>query len=174
MKKESSNQNIIRKGYSIIVAVDEHYAIGRDGDLLCHLPNDLKHFKNVTSGHTVIMGRRTFESLPKGALPNRKNIVITSAPAEDFPNCVVCRNWDEVFAETKDEISFIIGGGMIYKQAIEWVETLYLTRIHHKFDNADTFFPAIDNDTWNLADEEKNEADERHAYPYTFLTYKRK
>ncbi len=174
MYKENSNEDIIRKGYSIVVAVDEHNAIGHDGDLLCHLPNDLKHFKKVTSGHTVIMGRRTFESLPKGALPDRKNIVISSSPAHNFPNCVICKNWDEVFAETANETSFIIGGGMIYKQAIEWVDTLYLTRIHHKFKDADTFFPAIDNNKWLLVDEEDNEADEKHAYPYTFLTYKRK
>lgn len=158
----------------MIVAADEQNAIGRDGDLLCHLPNDLKHFKAVTSGHTVIMGRRTFESLPKGALPNRKNIVITSAPAENFPNCTVCRNWDEVFAVAANEEVFIIGGGQIYKQAIEWADKIYLTRIHHTFEDADTFFPPMSHDIWQLVDKEAHLSDERHAYDYTFLTYKRR
>ncbi len=162
-------------GVGIIVAIDEQNAIGRNGDLLCHLPNDLKHFKNITSGHTVIMGRRTYESLPKGALPNRINIVIASDKAENYPNCIVVRSLDEAFEKAPDgkEI-FIIGGGQLYRTALPIVDTLYLTRIHHTFEDADTFFPEIDFDKCELLEKEEHKADEKHKYDYTFLKYIRK
>lgn len=160
---------------SIIVAVDDNNAIGRGGDLLCHLPNDLKHFKRVTEGHTVIMGRRTFESLPKGSLPNRTNIVITSGKAESFPKCLVARSLQEAFELcTDDNEPFIIGGGQLYRTTFPMTNTLYLTQIHHAFDDADTFFPEIDFDEWTLVEKEEHRADERHKYNYTFLKYVRK
>ena len=160
------------KEIAIIVALDEKNAIGKNGDLLCHLPNDLKHFKRITENYTVVMGRKTFESLPKGALPNRKNIVLTSEKEEDFPGCIVCRTLEEIKQATADdEKIFIIGGAQLYRTALPFVNRLYITRIHHTFDDADTFFPDIDWTKWKLIDEEKHPSDERHAYDYTFETY---
>ena len=160
---------------TIIVALDEQNAIGRNGDLLCHLPGDLKHFRQVTSGHTIIMGRRTFESLPKEALPNRTNIVITSDNAINYPGCIVVRSVEEAFTHCNDdEKAFIIGGGQLYRSTFHLADHLYLTRIHHTFDDADTFFPEIDFSEWRLTEKEKHKADERHQYDYSFQTYIRK
>lgn len=160
---------------SIIVIADEQNAIGNNGDLLCHLPNDLRHFKRLTEGNTVIMGRRTFQSLPKGALPNRTNIVITSDKVANYPNCVVVRSLEDAFAHcAKEESVFIIGGGKLYHSSLHVANRLYLTRIHHTFDDADTFFPEINFDEWTLIEKEEHKADEKHGYDYTFLTYERK
>lgn len=163
------------KDISIVVAVDEQNAIGRNGDLLCHLPNDLKHFKNITSGHTVVMGRRTYESLPKGALPNRTNVVVTSDKPENYPDCIVVRSLEEAFenAPTDKEI-FIIGGGQLYRSSLEFTDKLYLTRIHHTFEDADTFFPKINFEEWELIEKEEYKADEKHTFDYTFEEYIRK
>lgn len=159
----------------IIVALDENNGIGRKGDLLCHLPNDLQHFKRVTSGHTVIMGRRTYESLPKGALPNRINVVITSDAADNYPGCIVVRSVEEALTHSKEgEKVFIIGGGQLYRATLGLADRLYLTRIHHTFSDADTFFPEIDFDEWRLTEKETHEADDRHSFAYTFLTYRKK
>jgi len=159
---------------AIIVALDEQHAIGRDGDLLCHLPNDLKHFKEITTGQTIIMGRRTFESLPKGALPHRTNIVITSGNAVNYPGCVVVRSVEEALTHGKEsEKAFIIGGGRLYRSTLHLADQLYLTRIHHTFADADTFFPEIDFSEWELTEKEAHAADEKHRYDYTFLTYQR-
>ena len=168
-----TNNNSIEIG--LIVALDENNGIGRGGDLLCHLPNDLKHFKRVTSGHTVIMGRRTYESLPKGALPNRINVVITSDAADNYPGCIVVRSVEEALTHCKEgEKIFIIGGGQLYRATLGLANRLYLTRIHHTFSNTDTFFPEIDFDEWTLTEKEMHEADDKHRYPYTFLTYSKK
>ncbi|MDD2938140.1 MAG: dihydrofolate reductase [Proteiniphilum sp.] len=159
----------------LIVALDENNGIGRDGDLLCHLSNDLKHFKEVTLGHTVIMGRRTYESLPKGALPNRINVVITSDTADNYPGCIVVRSVEEALTHCKEgEKVFIIGGGQLYRATYELADLLYLTRIHHTFSDADTFFPEIDFDEWILTEKEMHAADDKHRYPYTFLTFRKK
>lgn len=159
---------------AIIVALDEQHAIGRDGDLLCHLPNDLKHFREITTGQTIIMGRRTFESLPKGALPHRTNIVITSGNAVHYPGCVVVRSVEEALTHCKEgEKAFIIGGGRLYRSTLHLADQLYLTRIHHSFADADTFFPEIDFSEWELTEKEAHAADEKHRYDYTFLTYQR-
>lgn len=161
-------------GVGIVVAIDKQNAIGRHGDLLCHLPNDLKHFKDITSGHTVVMGRRTYESLPKGALPNRTNIVVTSDKVENYPNCVVVRSLQEAFKEAPDDKEiFIIGGGQLYRSSLKLVNKLYLTRIHHAFEDADTFFPKIDFSKWELVEKEEHNADEKHKYDYTFETYEK-
>jgi dihydrofolate reductase len=160
------------KEIAIIVALDEKNAIGKNGNLLCHLPNDLKHFKRITENYTVVMGRKTFESLPKGALPNRKNIVLTSGKAEDFPGCRICRTPEEIrTATTDDEKIFIIGGAQLYRTALPCVNRLYITRIHHTFGDADTFFPDINFSEWELTEKETHAADEKHRYDYTFLTY---
>lgn len=160
---------------AIIVIVDQNNGIGKDGDLLCHLPNDLKHFKKITTGHTIIMGRKTYESLPKGALPNRINIVITSDNADNYPGCIVARSVDEAILLTKNnEKVFIIGGGKIYRSTLHLANKLYLTRIHHKFEEADTFFPEIDFNNWELIEEEKHKADDKHLYDYSFTTFIKK
>jgi len=167
MKKKNNNPSI-----AIIVALDQQNAIGRNGDLLCHLPGDLKHFKQVTSSHTVIMGRRTFESLPNGALPNRTNIVITSDVAENYPGCIVVHSVEEALSCSSDKKSiFIIGGGQLYRSTLHLTNQLYLTRIHHTFTDADTFFPDIDLNEWRLTGEEAHKADEKHRFDYTFFTY---
>ncbi|MDD4777862.1 MAG: dihydrofolate reductase [Fermentimonas sp.] len=157
---------------AIVVVIDENNGIGKNGGLLCHLPNDLKHFKQITTGHTIIMGRKTYESLPKGALPNRINIVITSADKEKFPGCIVVRSVEEALSVSEDhEKVFIIGGGELYRSTFHLADTLYLTLIHNTFEDADTFFPEIDYNDWQLIDEEKYEEDERHIYDYSFKTY---
>lgn len=164
-----------RPQIAIIVAVDEQNAIGREGGLLCHLPNDLKHFKAITSGHTVIMGRKTYESLPNGALPNRKNIVITSDKAGNYPNCLVVRSIDEALAHCQDEDKvFIIGGGQLYHSTLNLADELYLTRIHHTFKDADTFFPPIDFEKWRSIHKVTFNRDERHKHDYSFLNYVKK
>ena len=158
-----------------VVTVDQNNAIGNKGDLLCHLPNDLKHFKDITTGHTVVMGRRTFESLPKGALPNRTNIVVSSASADNFPGCITAKSIEEALSKcTPDEEIFIMGGGQLYNATIDITNNLYLTRIHHSFEEVDTYFPEINFDEWQLVEEEHHKADDRHKYDYSFLKYVRK
>lgn len=161
---------------SIVVVVDENNAIGKDNGLLCHLPNDLKHFKSITLHNTIIMGRRTLEAMPNSAaLPKRTNIVLTSNKYKEFENCVMLNSIPQVWEFCKNEKEiFFIGGGPIYNAVIDDVDKLYLTRVHHTFDGADTFFPEVNFDDWSLVDEEKHYADERHRYDYTFQTYIRK
>lgn len=160
---------------SIIVAIAENNAIGHQQELLCHLPNDLKRFKQITTGHTIIMGRRTFESLPKGALPNRTNVVLTSSRALSFPNCVMAHSLEEALSLSKDDDEvFIIGGAAVYREALAIADKLYITRIHHRFDMADTFFPSMDESDWIEIESDSYPADEKHLYPYTFVTYERK
>ncbi|MDI9605210.1 MAG: dihydrofolate reductase [Bacteroidota bacterium] len=165
-----------RPGVAIIVAVDEQNGIGRKGGLLCHLPADLKHFKEITTGHAIIMGRKTYESLPKGALPNRRNIVLTSDKKTDnYPGCIVVRSLGEAFASSNDdEFVFIIGGERVYRASLPLADMLYMTRVHHTFDEVDTFFPEIDSDKWVLVEEERHERDEKHPYSFSFQTYIKK
>lgn len=155
---------------SIIVAIDENNAIGRNNNLLCHLPNDLQYFKRITSGHTVIMGRKTYLSLPKGALPNRRNIVITRNSELQYERCEMCGSIEEAIAlcQGEDE-AFIIGGGTIYNESAGLADKLYLTRIHHCFDGADTFFPAIDPKIWKEVFREDHDADEKNSYAHSFI-----
>ncbi|MDR2474341.1 MAG: dihydrofolate reductase [Bacteroidales bacterium] len=160
---------------SIIVAADENNAIGKNKQMLWHLPYDLKNFKDLTSGHAVVMGRRTFESLPAGALPNRKNIVLTGVPEAIIDNVFVCTSIEESLSLCdKEEEVFMIGGALVYKQTLPMSDKLYLTRVHHVFKDADTFFPEIDFTQWNEIKKEEHPADEKHAYPYTFHHYLRK
>ena len=156
---------------SIIVVIANNNAIGKDNKLLCHLPNDLKWFKKNTSGHNVIMGRNTFLSLPKGALPNRKNIVITDKANEKFENCTMVHSIEEAKQHfSKDKENFIIGGASIYKQFLPFADKLYLTRIFHDFE-ADAFFPEINFDNWRLVENIDNEPDEKNKYKYSFQIY---
>lgn len=159
---------------SVIVAVAENLAIGKDQRLLCHLPNDLKLFKGLTSGHTIIMGRNTFESLPNGALPKRRNIVITSNKNASYPGASVVHSIQEALDLCRDEEEvFFIGGATVYREALKFADMLYITKIHHSFDDADTFFPGMDYSTWEEVRREDHPSDEKHTYPYTFLTYRR-
>ena len=160
---------------SIIVALAENNAIGKDQQLLWSMPYDMKRFKTLTTGHAVIMGRKTFESLPKGALPNRKNVVLTTLPEAGFVNCFACESVKDALeiCEKENEI-FFIGGAMVYKQALKIADKMYLTRIHHVFEDADTFFPEINYEEWEEVEKEEFPADEKHKYPYTFYTYIRK
>jgi len=160
---------------SIIVAMDEKNAIGRDNQLLWHLPYDLKNFKEITSGHAIIMGRRTFESLPAGALPNRKNVVLTTVPEAFVENIFACSSMDEAVSlcEKEDEV-FMIGGALVYKQSLPMADTMYLTRVHHTFPEANIFFPEIDFSEWEEIGKDSFPADEKHAYAYTIFKYVRK
>lgn len=159
---------------SIIVATDECGAIGKDNNLLWHLPNDMKHFRELTTGHTVIMGRKTFESLPKGALPNRKNIVLTSSDKQ-YENCLVYHSLSSALkaCEGEDEI-FIIGGGHVYREALDMADKLYVTFVHHRFPDADTFFPSLDPEKWEKTARTDFPQDEKNLYAHSFLTYVRK
>ena len=161
----------MKKSITIIVAAAENNAIGKDNDLIWSLPNDLKRFKKLTSGHSIIMGRKTFDSFP-GLLPNRKHIVISRNKNISFSDEVtVVNNFEDAITETgDDENPFIIGGGQIYKLAMDIVDKIELTRVHEEF-KADTFFPKIDKDKWELINEEFNEKDERHQFSFTYKTY---
>ncbi|MES2380270.1 MAG: dihydrofolate reductase [Bacteroidota bacterium] len=155
---------------SMIVAADEQNGIGKNNQLLCHLPADLKYFKNLTTGHAILMGRKTFDSIGK-PLPNRVNIVI-SRNVKAIDGCVV---FDTVtagidYAKSLNETElFIIGGDSIFKQSLEQTDVVYLTRIHHTFE-ADTFFPALGN-SWKLLEETACKADEKNKFDYTFKTF---
>lgn len=159
---------------SIVVALADDNAIGKDQQLLWHLPCDMRRFKELTTGHTVLMGRKTFESLPKGALPNRKNVVLTTMAEADFPNCVVFDSLPAALdsCEGEEEV-FIIGGAQVYKQALAIADRIYLTQVHHTFADADTFFPEIDFKQWKEVERQEFPVDEKHAYAYTFLTLNR-
>lgn len=160
---------------SAIVVIAENGAIGKNGDLLCHLPADLKHFKNITMGHTIIMGRRTWESLPKGALPGRKNVVITRNAHFEAPGAEVYQSLEEALQATAaDGQRFIIGGGMLYKEAFHLTNTLHLTRMHASFPDADTFFPEFSMDEWEEVSREDHNADERNPYDYSFVELRRR
>ena len=165
-EKKNSNE------LTIIVAVGENNAIGKDNDLIWHLSDDLKRFKKLTNGHHIIMGRKTFESFPK-PLPNRTHIVITRQSNYSVPIGVIVVNSleDALDAARNDEHPFIIGGGEIYKQAMPLVDKLEITRVHSTFKDADTFFPEIDTDKWEEVSRITHDADEKHAYAFSFITY---
>ena len=164
----------IRPNLSIIVAIASNRAIGKGNRLLWHLPEDLKRFKKITSGHAVLMGRNTFLSLPKGALPNRRNIVVTDRPGEQFEGCTMAYSLEEALEMTENEPEvFVMGGGILYRQLLPVAGKLYLTRVEETFD-ADIFFPEIDFSQWNEIELERVEASEKNPFPHTFTVYKRK
>mgnify|MGYP000894777145 CR=1 FL=1 len=157
----------------LIVAVAENMAIGLNNQLLWHLSDDLKRFKNLTTGHTVIMGRNTFLSLPKGALPNRKNIVVSHLN-DHFPGAIVVSSPEKAIEHSKDDLkAFIMGGGMIYNYFFPLVDRLYLTLVHHPFE-ADTFFPAIDYSQWDETCRTYVAHDPKFEHAYSFVDLKRK
>ena len=154
---------------SIIAAVARNRAIGYENKLIYWLPNDLKRFKALTTGHTIIMGRNTFLSLPKGALPNRRNIVLTRSQ-KAFPGCEVFASLEDALAHcNKDEDVYIIGGASVYRQALPLADRLCLTEINDTPEKADTFFPPYDD--WKEVSREDHEKDERHEYAYSFVDY---
>ena len=160
---------------SIIVAIAENYAIGKKGDLLCHMPADLKHFKEITSGKTVLMGERTFFSLPKHPLPNRRNIVLTDVPGKTFEGAEAAYSIQELLDKSRgEEEAFVIGGGMVYRQMMPLADKLYITHIHHAWEDADTFFPEINPQEWKQIAAETHAADDNNPYNYTFAEYIRK
>ena len=160
---------------SAIVVIAENSAIGKNNDLLCHLPADLKHFKELTMGHTIIMGRRTFESLPKGALPGRENMVVTRNADYQAAGAVVCHSVDEALQKASmPGERFIIGGAQLYAATIDKVDMLHLTELHASFADADTFFPQINRDEWQEVERIDCQADERNRYSYSFVTLKKK
>lgn len=158
---------------SIIVATAENNAIGNENKLLWHLPADLKHFKQLTSGHTIIMGRKTFDSVGK-PLPNRRNIIITRQQGLSIPGAEVVNTLAEAIALCDEQEEVFIGGGAeIYKMAMELTDKIYLTVVKGTF-TADTFFPAIDPEQWTETESTHYEPDEKNALGYTFSTLIRK
>ena len=159
---------------SLIAALGKNNEIGKGNGLLCHLPSDLKHFKAITSGHTIIMGRKTFESLPKGALPNRRNIVVSRNAQLVVEGAEVYSSLDYALLKCISETEvFVTGGAQIYAQALPVADKLYITRIHTDFPEADVFFPPIDRNIWKETGRETFPADEKNPYPFTFLEYER-
>ena len=158
---------------SIIVAIAKNNAIGKDNRLLWHLSDDLKRFRKLTDGHTLIMGRNTFLSLPNGALPNRRHIVISDIPDESFKGCEMARSIEEAIelAGELDEC-FIIGGGMVYSQFLPVAGKLYLTQVDQSFE-ADTFFPEINFRQWKALHTERVDSGGKNEYPHTYTEYVR-
>jgi dihydrofolate reductase len=156
---------------TIIAAAAENNALGKDNQLLWHLPEDFKRFKALTSGHYIIMGRKTFESFPK-PLPNRTHIIITRQANYQAPEgCIVVSSLEKAMELCPaNEEAFVIGGGEIYQQALDVVDKIDVTRVHTTLD-ADTFFPEIDPNKWKLVFEEFLPKDDKHAFDFTFLTY---
>lgn len=159
---------------AIVVAVAENNVIGKDNQLIWHLPADLKHFKQTTMGHPILMGRKTYESIGK-PLPGRTSIVITRQEDYKAEGCIVVNSVKEAIEEAKqlDEQAHIIGGAEIYRQSLDLTDTIYLTRIHHSFDG-DTYFPEIKAEEWETVSEEHHEPDEKNKYSYSFIKLARK
>ena len=162
------------KSIHAIVAIDENGAIGRQGDLLCHLPADMRHFKDITMGHSIVMGRKTFESFPRRPLPGRQNIVITRNPGFQYPGVTVVHSLDEALQAAQTDTAFIIGGAQVYEMALPQVDVLHLTLIHARWASADVFFPALDMSQWQEVAREHHASDHRNAYEFDFITLQRK
>jgi len=158
------------KKISIIVARAENYAIGKNNELLWHIPDYLKRFKKLTTGHTIVMGKNTFLSLPIRPLPNRRSIVISDNPADSFEGCEMAYSIDGAIGKMEDKKeNFVIGGGMIYASFLPLAQKLYLTRVHRSFD-ADVFFPKIDFDQWHIINEERHIQDSPEKLEFSYLT----
>ncbi|MDN5203187.1 dihydrofolate reductase [Fulvivirgaceae bacterium BMA10] len=160
---------------SIIAAKSNNNVIGKNNDLVWHMPADMKYFMNKTKGHYVIMGRKTFESLGK-PLPGRPTIIITRKKGYKVENCWVVPTIEEAFKIAEDEGQqhvFILGGAQIYKQTMDVADNMFITEIKGEFEG-DAFFPAIDHNKWKEASREEHQPDERNKYPYAFVEYVRK
>jgi dihydrofolate reductase len=157
---------------SSIVAISENHVIGKDNKLLWHLPKDLKHFKDTTTGHTVIMGRKTYDSVGK-PLPKRRNIIVTRQTIT-IEGCEVVNSIEAALALCKSESEvFVVGGAEIYKQAMKLTDRIYLTIVHQNFDG-DSFFPEIDDTEWKEVSREDFEPDAKNLIPFSFITLERK
>ena len=158
---------------NLIAAVARNLALGKDGKLLYWLPDDLKRFKALTTGHTIVMGRRTFESLPKGALPNRRNVVLSHS-GQPFPGAETFASLQEALASCgAEEEVYVIGGASVYAEALPYAQRLCLTEIHHTPAAADAFFPDFDKTVWQETAREQHAADEKHAQDFDFVDYVR-
>lgn len=162
------------KPISIIVAIAENYAIGKDNQLLWHISDDLKRFKQITGGHPVIMGKNTFYSLPRRPLPDRRNIVITNVQGELIDGCEMAYSIEDAEHLCDENVeNFVIGGGSIYSQFMDIAYKLYITRVHKDFE-ADTFFPEIDREVWQLTEKIDKPFDEQCGFSYTYEIWVRK
>ena len=162
--------NKLNQEITMIAAVAEDNGLGLDNKLVWHIPRDLKHFKDLTNGHCIIMGRKTFESLPK-ALPNRTNVIITRNKNYTADNAIVVQSLEDALKiSKKDSQPFIIGGGEIYKMAMSIADRIELTRVHSIFEG-DTFFPEIELSEWKEVKIDKRKKDENHNYDFTFIRY---
>ncbi len=158
---------------TIIAAAAENNALGKDNQLIWHLPFDFKRFKEITTGHYIVMGRKTFESFPK-QLPNRTHVIITRQKNYKAEGCIIVDSIEKAIENCpKREELFIIGGAEIYKQSIDFADKIELTRVHASFE-ADAYFPKFDKNDWKLVFEEQHYKDEKHNYDYTFETYLKK
>ena len=157
---------------SIIVAKAQNNIIGGNNKLLWHIPEDLKRFKEITSGHTIIMGRKTFESLPKGALPNRRNVVLSTQKDLICPGTEVFPSLEEALSSCQpDEHVYIIGGASVYRQALPFADTLCLTEVDAEAPQVDAYFPEVAPTVWQEKSRESHPADEKHPCPYAFVDY---
>lgn len=170
---QNKSSDIKKPEITLIAAAAENNVIGKDNQLIWHLADDLQRFKSLTSGHYIIMGRKTFESFPK-PLPNRTHIVITRQKNYTVPEGVIVVNnlEDALDAAKKDKQPFIIGGGEIYRQAIKYANKIELTRVHDSFEG-DTYFPSIDKGIWTEVARTLHKKDLNNDYSYSFITYKR-
>lgn len=159
---------------TMIAAAGENNELGKDNGLLWHLPDDFKRFKQLTTGHYIIMGRKTFESFPK-PLPNRTHLVITRNKDYKKDGAIVVHSMEEALKiSEKDSQAFIIGGGEIYKMGLPVADKIELTRVHGTFDDADTFFPEFSKQQWKLISEVEHGKDEKHKYSFTYETWVKK
>ncbi len=158
---------------TIIAAAAENNALGKNNQMIWHLPDDFKRFKQLTTGHHIIMGRKTFDSLPK-KLPNRTHIIITRQKNYFQEDCIIAKNLEEAISFCpENETAFVIGGGEIYKSAMPFADIIELTRVYENFE-ADTFFPEIDKNIWHLQQEIFHPKDKTHQYDFSFQTFVRK
>ena len=163
---------MIYKNISIIVAIAKNRAIGKNGDLLFHLSNDLKRFKAITSGHTIIMGRKTLLSLPKWPLPNRRHLVLTTDRQATFQGCETVATVEEAIQKVKNEKeAFVIGGASVYEQFYKLSGKIYLTIVHRDYEG-DSFFPEIDYNEWEELSREDH-YDEKNYFSYSYLNLQR-
>ncbi|OKL40170.1 dihydrofolate reductase [Pontibacter flavimaris] len=160
---------------AIVVAAAENNVIGKDNDLIWYLPADLKHFKRLTMGHPMVMGRKTYEAIGK-PLPGRTSIVITSQQDYKAEGCIVVHSLEEALTKGREmdaEQVSIIGGATIYQQALPLTDKVYFTRVHHTFEG-DAYFPELPQKEWQVVEQQFHEPDEKNKYSYTFLTLERK
>lgn len=159
---------------SIIVAVSDDWGIGKKNELLWHIPEDMRRFKKLTMGKCVIMGKKTWESLPKKPLPGRKNIVLTDVPGEYIDCSETAYSIEDALRKCdKDEEVFVIGGGSIYRQLMPVADRLYITHVH-KMAPADVYFPKIDRRKWKITEREECISEDDNRIPYSYIIYGRK